>query len=139
MKKVLAIGAVSLALATTVLWLRIRELEKSVDTLTRQLQAQPKAIPAVSSQPAPQPAEEKQRNFKLIESPSTNGETEIGVPWSVERGTIIDAAERMVPMPHVETHPPDYKIEGAPPFDLPSNEWRLEKPPTGSTSDGGTH
>jgi hypothetical protein len=137
MKLIVAIVAVVLGLATTVLWLRVRELEKSVDIMAQQLPVQPQAIPAVSAQPPQQQAAEKQRIFKLIESPPTNGSTEVGVPWSVERGMMIDAAQRARPIPQVENGPPEYKSEGAPLFDASPDVWELEQPPTESASDDG--
>jgi hypothetical protein len=91
---VLSAVCIGLAITTFLLWMRVQALSDKVDSLTQQLKSQPKAVvlpveQARSSEKDP----ERQGVFRLIETKTENGTTEVGVPWSVERAMIGEAQQ----------------------------------------------
>jgi hypothetical protein len=79
--------------------------------------------------------EDGKKLFKLIDSAPTKDESKVGVPWSVERGMMLDAAEHAQPRPESpqpETWDDGYEI--GPPVDL--REQLFEKPPESMLNDG---
>ncbi|MCI0334462.1 MAG: hypothetical protein L0228_14685 [Planctomycetes bacterium] len=133
---------VAMMVAIALLWLRVRELETSVDSLTRQLQSRPGAFVNGPANFVPQQTEEKKKVFQLIDGAHPdNGETEVGVPWSVERGMMIDAAEHSTPRPEA----PRFEFNSESPImidESPSileqlRQSRPEQPPASSSGDGG--
>src|SRR5215212_5044091 len=86
------------------LWWRVRELEKIVNSL----RYQPVANSAVVWQNEQQPKNDasKKQVFKLIDSSETvdPGKTKVGVPWSVERAMMGDANQKAPPVRGGEWH-----------------------------------
>jgi hypothetical protein len=112
MKKQWVVGLLgaAMSIAVVMLWLRVRNLENTVDSLTRQLQAKPGVITVRSSELEQSKEADGKHVFKLIDAaPPKDGATEVGVPWSVEHGMMLDAAEHAEPRP-----------------EAPKDEWRNE-------------
>jgi hypothetical protein len=86
---------ICMSVAIGLLWRRVEQLENRVASLTRQLNARPTVVTAVD--PKLWQAEGKP-TFKLLKTaaPSNldDGETDVGVPWSIERGMLLDGLER---------------------------------------------
>jgi hypothetical protein len=95
------------------LWWRVRQLERSVDSLTRQLQARPEAVTVGGAKQQHRLNEKDENYFQLIEAVRREGgTTEVGVPWSVEHGMMLDAAEHSDLPPEVSQ--PNIHIQGSP-------------------------
>jgi hypothetical protein len=75
---------VGLLFLVGLLWWRVRELERIVDSLKKQ-QASNSTVVWQNEQQSNKNAEKKQV-FKLIDSPHVDpGRSKVGVPWDVER------------------------------------------------------
>jgi hypothetical protein len=87
-----------MTVAIGLLWLRVEQLENKVASLTQQLNARPKVVTAVAPiQPELRRAD-GESVFKLLKTATPHslddGETDVGVPWSIERGMLLDGIER---------------------------------------------
>jgi hypothetical protein len=97
-RSITVILGIAVMLLTAMLWWRVRTLEKSVDSLTRQLQSKPGAFPVGITYPSLPQNEDRKSIFKLIDSaPVDDSKTKVGVPWNVERGMLLDGAQRNAP------------------------------------------
>lgn len=137
MKKQWAIAAVGFCLlvAVALLWLRVRELERSVDVLTRQVQSKPGVIAVRANEPEQPDDNGEKKIFKLIDSAPSNDEaSEIGVPWSVEHGMMIDAAEHATPHPEAQQSPQWKNNDDGPRIEL--REQLFGQPPKSILNDG---
>jgi len=86
----------ALLLLVGLLWWRVRELERIVDSLKKQ-QASNSTVVWHNEQQSNKSTEKKQV-FKLIDSPPVDtGRSKVGVPWDVERAMIGGADHRMAP------------------------------------------
>jgi hypothetical protein len=93
------------------LWWRVRELEKTVNSL----RIQPAANSTVVWQNEQQPKDnsEKKQVFKLIDSPPVDaGKSKVGVPWDVERAMMGGSDQQAVPLREGEWH---WDVKAAPP------------------------
>lgn len=92
------IAGAGMLLAIVALWWRVHELGRSVDALTHQFETKPQIISAIAEEPVPTDRGDRPNYFKLIEvTAGDDGTSEIGVPWSVERAMMGDAAGRSQP------------------------------------------
>jgi len=84
--------------AIGLLWLRVEQLENKIASLTQQLNARPKVVTAAASELSQARKAEGESVFKLLKTAGPNslddGETDIGVPWSIEHGMLLDGIER---------------------------------------------
>jgi hypothetical protein len=115
---------IGLAITTFLLWMRVQALSDKVDSLTQQLKSQPKAIVfPVEQARRPDKDAQEQGVFRLIETKTENGTTEVGVPWSVERAMIGEGRQRSLrdaPLhesesPVIESKPSASEIRGSMP------------------------
>jgi hypothetical protein len=80
---VFGIGSI---LLVGLLWLRVRELEKTVSGLEKQLQTKFGVVSVRLNEADQEHQADKQQVFKLIGSPDVDPEkSKVGVPWDVER------------------------------------------------------
>ncbi len=94
MKKQITVSicGIALVVVTTMLWLRVRSLETTVNTLNQRLQSNPTVVTVGQTKTNKDSAQ--QPVFKLIESAKHNEyTTNIGVPWDVERAMMSGAHE----------------------------------------------
>jgi hypothetical protein len=86
------------------LWWRVRELERTVNSL----RIQPVTNSTVLWQKEQQPKSDapKKQVFKLIDSPEPvhPDKSEVGVPWNVERAMMGDGQRNATPMRQGEMH-----------------------------------
>jgi len=87
-----------MSIAIGLLWWRIEQLENMVVSLTQQLNARPKVVTAGSTELPQLRKAEGEPLFKLLRNatPSSldDAKTEVGVPWDIERGMLLDGIER---------------------------------------------
>lgn len=130
-----ALAGIALASAVIVLWLRVRELERSVDALNEQVQSKPRLLSMEAGRTESKKNVEKRPIFKLIDSANTDeGASDVGVPWSVEHGMMIDAAEHATPPSKVETES-TMMIESSPSIIEELQQPQIEQPPTSPSSE----
>jgi hypothetical protein len=87
-----------MAIAIGLLWWRVERLENQVTSLRQQLNAQPKVVTAGATALPQFRKAEGEPTFKLLKNATPgsldDGETEVGVPWDIERGMLYDGMER---------------------------------------------
>ncbi|HEX2475936.1 MAG TPA: hypothetical protein VHK01_14395 [Lacipirellulaceae bacterium] len=87
-----------MTVAIGLLWRRVEQLENRVASLKQQLNARPKVVTAVAPALPELRKAEGESVFKLLNTAKPNnlddGETDVGVPWSIERGMLLDGIER---------------------------------------------
>jgi hypothetical protein len=92
---VMWIAGVGMLLAIAALAWQVQRLQRTVDELAQELRARPQVISAAAEEPVPLEQDHRPHYFKLIEATSANdGTTPVGIPWSVERAMMGDAAGR---------------------------------------------
>jgi hypothetical protein len=104
-KQSLAIGfGTGLLIAIVLLWLRVRELEKTVHALSQRPSAAPSVVSL--SKPEPENETEKQQVFKLIDAArkTDSGKSKVGIPWDVERAMMGGARNGHTPEQQGEWH-----------------------------------
>jgi hypothetical protein len=140
-----SVAAVCLFVAVGVLWLRVRELERSVESLKTQSPSAPQVI-SIGTQESQQPTNSERQNvFRLIDAAKQdNGTTDVGVPWSIEEGMLIDEADRArMNMQHVPQQPvfkngAKKLIDRTPP-NIEGHQFRINNSPAESALDSGTN
>jgi hypothetical protein len=117
---VVTVGVVMLVVMA-LQWWRAQELQRTVDVLQKKLQAKSETISA--RQADSKQETDKQRVFKLIDSPQrSDNTTEVGVPWDVERAMMGGARENRAGQ--LRDGPATIEVSPTIP---PSNEpWRME-------------
>ncbi len=94
MKKKLAISVFAVVLLSTIamFWLRVRSLEKTLESLNKRLQNNPTVVTVGEAKS--NDSSEHKPVFKLIESAKhTEQNSNVGVPWDVERAIMGGARE----------------------------------------------
>jgi hypothetical protein len=92
------------------LWWRVRELERTVNSL--RIQPASNSTVGWQNEQKPNNDAEKKQVFKLIDSPPIDpGKSKVGVPWGVERAMMGDA-ERNAPLQEGEWR---WEVNVAPP------------------------
>ena len=82
-----------LMLVVGLLWSRVRELERVVEVLKSQRVSM--ATVGWQNETPPGDSEKKKRIFKLIDTPPVvTKESNVGVPWDVERGMRIESKSK---------------------------------------------
>jgi hypothetical protein len=111
---IIGVVGISMMIAIAWLWIRVRELESSVASLIRQLSTKPNVVTVTAPQFPQLKKGEGDRIFKLIDSASPDsGKSPAGVPWEIERGMLLDGAERN---------------QRSAPMQLPRGSWQIEGP-----------
>ena len=102
------------------LWWRVRELERTVNSL--RIQPASNSTVVWQNERKPNNGAEKKHVFKLIDSPPVDsGKSKVGVPWGVERAMLHDANQNAAPLQEgewrweVNVAPPDLGFVPDPP------------------------
>jgi hypothetical protein len=139
-----SVVSVCLLIAVGVLWLRVHELERTVNSLRKQVPSAPLVIPIGTQKTEQSTKSERQNVFRLIDgAKQTEGTTHVGVPWSIEEGMLMDGASRVrtnmqyVPQPPVFKEGPQELIYRAP-IDIEGQQFHINEAPAEPATETGT-
>jgi hypothetical protein len=113
------------------LWVRVRQLEQAVNSLTPQLQPQSRMLTVPVREPVQRSNEKMPQIFRLIESSEKYTEPVKG-PFhpDVDRAMMIDAIQRTGPVQGIDpVYEPSVQIEVSPhavPMEIPNSNSQLE-------------
>lgn len=133
-KSIVLIFATVAFAAIAMLWWRVRRLENSVESLTRQLKSRPGTSILEAAKTSRSQTETGKQYFHLIDSPPADGSrTKVGVPWQVERAMMGDANKAR------DREIPEYEIqiESSSPLLEELNSPQLKQQPNAPSNDGG--